>query len=82
MRTVVFDLGSTLLDETELWRTVASELGVGWPVFAAELQRAAVEHGDTIRVFETFGARPVFPEIDYTEQMLYSDARPCLSEAT
>ena len=38
--------------------------------------------GDTIRVFETFGARPVFPEgIDCTEQMLYSDARPCLSEA-
>lgn len=75
---VVFDLGSTLLDETAMWSAAADEIGVAHATFLAALDTLIEHGGDHRRVFEAFGAPRHLPDLVYRDDMLYPDARPCL----
>jgi len=77
--TVVFDLGTTLLDETEMWGAIADEIGVPRSTFLTTLDEVIAGGEDHRRVFELFGVGPRFPtNLAYRDEMLYPDAKPCL----
>jgi len=90
IRTVVFDVGETLIDETRQWADWADWLGIPRLTFFAVLG-GLIERGEPHRqVFELF--RPAFDvaaalaerqgagaDLDLHPADLYPDVRPCLT---
>lgn len=88
-KTVVFDVGEVLIDESRVWAIWAGLLGVSPLTFAAVLGAAISQGGDHLDVFPH-----VAPNIDwedlleeherryggFQEEDLYADVRPCLTE--
>ena len=81
VRSVVFDVGETLIDETNGWRAFAAHTGVSLQRVRDELDRAVVERRHHRTALETAAGRPlVRGEFSYvpTAQDLYPDAAPAL----
>lgn len=91
IRAVVFDVGETLVDETEAFGRWADWLGVPRHTFSAVFGASLVRDREQYGVFEVFK-----PGFDYAEEArkrgeagivsgltegdLYPDVRPCLTE--
>jgi FMN phosphatase YigB (HAD superfamily) len=75
VKVVVFDVGETLVDETEYWGSIADAYGIPRFTFFGVMGAviAAGEHHH--RVFDVLGVAPRAGENVYT---LYSDAQPAL----
>ena len=79
MTTVVFDLGETLFDETELWGSLADELGVPRLTFFAALGALVARGQSHRRMFELFGSPAREDGANFFgRESLYPDALPCL----
>lgn len=81
VRSVVFDLGETLVDETRQWSTVAAALDV--PIFTlmGVLGGVIERREDHRRLFDVIGAPYVsFAELGYRHELtdFYPDALPAL----
>jgi HAD superfamily hydrolase (TIGR01549 family) len=89
IKTVVFDLGETLICEDRMWAGWAAYLGVQESEFRAALDDVLMRGEHHRKVFERF--RPGFDfeaarrerharceSYGFTESDLYPDARPCL----
>lgn len=88
-RTIVFDIGEVLVDETRVWSIWADLLGVSPLTFASVLGAAIAQGEDHHVVFPHLA-----PNVDWEhfvdeherrlgglqEQDLYPDVRPCLAE--
>ncbi|GGI03133.1 HAD family hydrolase [Egicoccus halophilus] len=88
-RTVVFDIGEVLVDETRVWSIWADLLGVSPLTFAAVLGAAISQGEDHHVVFPHLAPNIVWEEFldeherrlgGLQEQDLYPDVRPCLAE--
>ena len=80
IRAVWFDIGETLVDESEIYGAWADTLGVPRHTFSAVLGAVVARDGDLIEVFRHF--RPDFdlasaPQ-NWRQLDLYTDARRCL----
>jgi FMN phosphatase YigB (HAD superfamily) len=75
VRTVVFDVGETLVDESEYWASVADSCGIPRFTFFGVMGAviAAGEHHH--RAFEVLGVEPRQGQNVYT---LYADAQPAI----
>jgi len=76
VKAIVFDVGETLIDETDAWVAAAAACSV--PAFTLiALVGAAVERGESHRrAFEWLGIEP--PRRGFTEGEFYPDALPAL----
>ncbi|MFA9431561.1 HAD family hydrolase [Egicoccus sp. AB-alg2] len=88
-RTVVFDIGEVLVDETRVWSIWADLLGVSPLTFAAVLGAAISQGEDHQLVFPHLAPNIVWEEFQdeherrlggLQERDLYPDVRPCLDE--
>ena len=86
---VVFDVGEVLIDETRVWSTWASLLGVSPLTFAAALGAAIAQGLDFEAAFDHVAPNVVWQDFaaeherrygGFGEEDLYSDVRPCLEE--
>ena len=86
---VFFDVGETLVDETEVWGVWADWLGVPRLTFFAAIGAVIARGGDHREVFEMFRPGCGFDELlrareaeigpqGFTLADLYPDVRPCL----
>lgn len=86
---VFFDVGETLVDETEVWGAWADWLGVTRLTFFAALGAVVARDGDHREVFELVCPGREFGDLlrareaelgpqGFSETDLYPDARPCL----
>jgi FMN phosphatase YigB (HAD superfamily) len=75
-RAVVFDVGETLIDETNAWERVARAVGVPPFMFMATLGGVIARGEHHRRVFDLL-RRPAM-SIDFTEADFYPDALRCL----
>ena len=76
MTTVVFDVGETLVDETEQWAPYAEAVGVP-PFTLYALVGTTIARGQPhSHVFELIGCER--PELEHGGGRLYADALPCL----
>jgi FMN phosphatase YigB (HAD superfamily) len=89
LRAVFFDIGETLVDETEVWGTWADWLGVPRLTLFAALGAVVAGDGNLRQVFEMVcpgrDLREVIrareaegPPLGFSVSDLYPDARPCL----
>lgn len=89
---VFFDVGETLVDETEVWGVWADWLGVPRLTFFAALGAVIARGGDHREVFELFCSGRDFGELRRAREAeigpqgfktadLYPDARPCRSRS-
>lgn len=76
MKTVVFDVGETLVDETGYWGSIADFYAVPRLTFFGVFGGVIAAGEDHRRVFEVLGVPPREGERVYT---LYPDAQPALT---
>jgi HAD superfamily hydrolase (TIGR01549 family) len=88
-RTVIFDVGEVLIDETRVWSVWAELLGVTPLTFAAVLGAAIVQGEDHEVVFPAIAPNVDWREFEdeherryggFVEEDLHADVRPCLAE--
>ena len=88
-RTVVFDIGEVLIDETRVWSIWADLLGVSPLTFAAVLGAAIAQGEDHHVVFPHLAPNVVWQDFadeherrlgGLQDRDLYADVRPCLQE--
>jgi FMN phosphatase YigB (HAD superfamily) len=79
VRTVVFDVGETLFDETRMWERAADAAGVPRFTLLGVLGGLAARGERHSRVWDVLGVEPADGEGFWADE-LYPDARPALDE--
>lgn len=79
VRTVVFDVGETLFDETRMWERAADAAGVPRFTFCGMLGWLGAQGKAHSRVWEVLGVEP-HDGGGFTADELYPDAKPALHE--
>ncbi|MCP9488043.1 MAG: HAD family hydrolase [Gaiellaceae bacterium MAG52_C11] len=79
VRTVFFDVGETLVDETRAWGAAADAAGIPRLTFFGVLGGLAARGEQHRRVYEILGVPPGSSP-DYVSDDFYPDAFPCLVE--
>lgn len=76
VKTVVFDIGETLVDETRVWERAADECAVPRFTLMALIGGAIARGESHRRAFEWLDVEP--PRLAFDADVLYPDALPCL----
>jgi FMN phosphatase YigB (HAD superfamily) len=76
VETIVFDIGETLIDETNAWRLAAETVGVPAFTVMGVLGGLAARGEHHTRVWEVLGVPP--PRAQFAVADFYVDALPCL----
>jgi FMN phosphatase YigB (HAD superfamily) len=76
VETIVFDIGETLIDETNAWRLAAETVGVPAFTVMGVLGGLAARGEHHTRVWEVLGVPP--PRAQFAVADFYDDALPCL----
>jgi HAD superfamily hydrolase (TIGR01509 family) len=76
---VIFDVGETLLDETNVWNAIAEATGIP-PLTLLGVLGGVIARGEPhSRVFDHLGVKPPRSERPFSRDDLYPDALPALA---